>query len=60
MTPTKKPLFLENEDWYYLDEDDDERTYKLNPNVPDEVRKSYEEFYKMLESKISHRKVERN
>lgn len=49
MTPTERPLFLENEDWYYIDPDDDEYGYKLKENVPEEVRKSYEEFYAMDE-----------
>lgn len=39
-----EPYFLENEEWYYFDEED--FCYKLKKDAPEEAVKSYKEFYK--------------
>lgn len=38
-----KPYFMENEAWYYFDEE--EFCYKLTDKAPPEAIKSYEKFY---------------
>lgn len=38
-----RPYFLENEEWYY--HDDEEGIFKLTDKATEEARKSYEEFY---------------
>ena len=43
-----KPYFMSNEDWFYFDEG--EWRYKLTDAAPEEARKSYEEFYNMIEA----------
>lgn len=43
MTLTK-PYFMENEEWYYFDEDS--FMYKLTDKAPKEARDSYKEYYK--------------
>lgn len=42
-----KPLFMENEEWYYFDET--EFRYKLTSKATEEARKSYDKFYELLE-----------
>lgn len=44
---TEKPYFLENEEWYYFDED--EFCYKLTDKAPKKAVDSYNEFYDLLE-----------
>ncbi|WP_077598146.1 hypothetical protein [Olsenella urininfantis] len=52
-----EPLFMKDHDWYVTPADeglescmfDDGRGYHLRDDVPDEVHKSYEEFYAALE-----------
>ena len=44
---TEKPYFLENEAWYYFDED--EFCYKLTDKAPKKAVDSYNEFYDLLE-----------
>lgn len=39
-----KPYFMENEEWYYFDEDS--FMYKLTDKAPKEARDSYKEYYK--------------
>lgn len=41
------PLFLENELWYYYD--DEEEIYKLTDKAPPEAIESYNEFYNEIE-----------
>lgn len=38
-----KPYFMENEKWYYFDEDD--FCYKLTDDAPEKAKESYKEFY---------------
>jgi hypothetical protein len=42
----ERPYFMENKDWYYYDED--ENCYRLTEKAPEKARKSYEEFYEMI------------
>ncbi|OFK24215.1 hypothetical protein [Olsenella sp. HMSC062G07] len=52
-----EPLFMRNRAWYTIPADeginsalfDDDRGYHLKGGVPEEVRKSYNEFYAMLD-----------
>lgn len=46
----EKPYFMENEEWYYYDDNDSERGYKLTDKAPEKAVRSYEEFYEELES----------
>ena len=46
-----KPAFLKNPDWYYFDED--KWMYVLKDNVPDTIRRSYENFYKNSDDKVT-------
>ena len=39
-----QPYFMENEDWYYFDEE--EFIYKLTDKAPKKARESYDEYYK--------------
>lgn len=39
------PLFLENEEWYVEDSEDEEYGYKLTDKAPQEAIDSYNEFY---------------
>ena len=41
---------MENEEWYYYDDNDSERGYKLTDKAPEKAVRSYEEFYEELES----------
>lgn len=49
----KRPLFLENRDWYAIPEDEglndmffpDGRGYHIRDDAPDEAKRSYEEYY---------------
>lgn len=40
------PYFMENEDWYYFDEN--EFRYKLTEKAPKKARESYKQFYAEL------------
>lgn len=51
MTPKERPYFLTNEKWYYYDEE--EGTYKLTEEAPEKAVKSYEDFYKLLDSMLT-------
>jgi len=42
-----RPYFLTNSKWYYYD--DDEGTYKLTEEAPEEATKSYNEYYLLLD-----------
>ena len=42
----EKPFFMNNTEWYYFDEK--EFKYKLTDKATDKAKKSYEEFYKLL------------
>ena len=42
-----KPFFMENEDWFYFDEE--EFCYKLTDKAPHEAIKSYDDFYALEE-----------
>ena len=44
----EEPYFLTNDEWYYYDEK--EGCYKLTDKATAEAKKSYEEFYKELDS----------
>lgn len=44
---TELPYFLENKEWYYYD--DEEGKYKLTDKATEEAKKSYEEFYRLLD-----------
>lgn len=46
-----EPYFLKDPAWYYYDEK--EGCYKLTDKAPKKARKSYDEFYKLLESNIT-------
>lgn len=48
MTSMIKPYFMENEDWYYHDED--EWKFKLTDKAPKEAIESYVKFYEELEA----------
>ena len=39
------PYFLTNKDWYYVDDNDDDRGYKLTNKAPQEAIDSYNDFY---------------
>ena len=43
---TDKPYFMENEEWYYFDEE--EFRYKLTDKATEKARKSYKDFYALL------------
>lgn len=48
MSIRKRPYFLENEEWYTVDEDfsaEDGRGYHLTEKAPKEAVESYAEFY---------------
>lgn len=45
---TDKPYFMTNEAWYRFNEE--EWKYELTALAPEEAIKSYEEFYKLLDS----------
>ncbi len=49
MTFGEPPYFLTNQEWYYFDEK--EFKYKLTDKAPQEAIDSYNECYKMLESR---------
>lgn len=38
-----KPYFMENEEWFYFDED--EVLYKLTDKAPEKAKESYRQFY---------------
>ena len=44
MSEKNKPYFMENEDWYYWDEE--AWSYKLTDKAPKEAIESYKEFYR--------------
>lgn len=48
MTIPERPCFMTNKEWYYFDEE--ECMYKLTDKAPEKARKSYKEFYDLLES----------
>lgn len=43
-----EPYFLKNKEWFYFDEE--EWKYKLTDKATAEAIKSYDEFYKLVES----------
>ncbi len=43
MNDVARPYFLENEEWYYYDED--EEIFKLTDKAPQEAIDSYNEYY---------------
>lgn len=45
----EKPYFMSNEDWFYFDEK--EFKYKLTEKATEKARKSYEDFYDLLEDR---------
>lgn len=40
---SKRPYFMENEEWYYHDKK--KNRYVLTDKAPEKARKSYEDFY---------------
>lgn len=48
----KEPYFMQKKEWFYFDED--EFCYKLTDKATIEAKKSYDEFYKTLDSKIDY------
>ena len=52
MEHNKRPYFMTNKDWYYIndDEDDVDYGYKLTDKAPPEAVESYKKFYEELES----------
>lgn len=61
MTPHEQSYFLSNRDWYTTPEDEgiddfffeDGRGYHIKDDAPEEAKKSYEEFYDILESNFT-------
>ena len=51
MTVDKEPYFLSNKEWFYYDKE--EFCYKLTKEATTEAIKSYEEFYRLLNSYIN-------
>lgn len=49
MTILDEPLFLSNPEWYYYDTI--EHKYKLTNKATEAAKKSYEEFYSLLNNK---------
>lgn len=45
---TDEPYFLSNKDWYIYNEE--EFRYELTDKATDEAKKSYKEFYDLLEN----------
>lgn len=43
MNDVERPYFMENEEWYYYDEE--EGIFKLTDKAPQEAIDSYNEFY---------------
>lgn len=41
------PYFMKNEEWYYYDYES--LKYKLTDKATDKAKKSYEEFYELVE-----------
>lgn len=58
MTFPEMPYFMTNREWYILPEDEgindfafeDGRGYHIKDDAPEEAKKSYAEFYGILES----------
>jgi hypothetical protein len=48
MEINEEPYFMTNPEWYYFDEK--EGRLKLTDKAPKKARKSYKDFYKLLES----------
>ena len=46
------PYFMTNSEWYYYDPDDPDHGYKLTDKAPEKARKSYEEFYGLLDGAV--------
>lgn len=44
----KQPYFMENPDWYWFDED--EFRYVLTEKATEKAKKSYDEYYAILNS----------
>ena len=44
----EEPYFMQNEEWYYHDRK--KCKYVLTDKAPEEAKKSYEEFYRMIEA----------
>lgn len=42
------PHFIDKDEWYFYDEK--EHRYKLTERAPETARKSYEEFYRIIET----------
>lgn len=40
-----RPFFMTNEEWYIVDENDDDYGYKLTEVAPQDAIDSYNEFY---------------
>lgn len=43
MNDQVKPYFMENEEWYYYDEQ--EEIFKLTDKAPEKAKESYRQFY---------------
>lgn len=43
-----KPYFMENEAWFYFDEND--WCYKLTKDAPEEAKESYNDYYTSLDA----------
>ena len=48
MIINEQPYFMENPDWYWFDED--EFRYVLTDKATEKAKKSYDEYYAILES----------
>ena len=60
MSPDKPPYFMTNREWYVTPEDegsddiffDDDRGYHIRDDAPEEAKRSYEEFYRLVETPL--------
>lgn len=55
MIVSEMPLFLTDKSWYTFDEK--ENKYQLTEQAPEEAKKSYKEFYELLERRFNGTKV---
>lgn len=61
MEPAGTPYFLSNPDWYTVvdfmagEDTEDDRGYHIRDDAPEEAKRSYEEFYRLVEMPLDVR-----
>lgn len=46
----EEPYFMKDKKWFYFDEE--EFKYKLTKEAPPEAKKSYNDYYKLLDKQV--------